>query len=208
MPVCPRLIAVMEAALQRQIRRRRRSLSLLCVSPVQVPSRVEALRLAALSPTSVQVSWEPPGHPNGPILGYRLLWTESPSGKEQVGAAVPRPPRSASPADGAKVFQRVSLQSVEVNGLTYKMDGLSRFTEYSVRVLALNRYGPGPATEAASVTTQSDGESRRTSTRHPHPSAYPRPSFFRFPSAVHPLFLQFRTRLPPTLAFLASFCAN
>uniref|UniRef100_H2MKI3 DCC netrin 1 receptor n=1 Tax=Oryzias latipes TaxID=8090 RepID=H2MKI3_ORYLA len=96
---------------------------------LEVPSRVESLRALALSPTSIQVNWEPPSHPNGPILGYRLLWTESPSGKEQ---------------------------SVEVGGLTYKMDGLNRFTEYTVRVLAINRYGPGVASEAIGVTTHSD----------------------------------------------------
>ncbi|XP_037835371.1 netrin receptor DCC isoform X2 [Kryptolebias marmoratus] len=96
---------------------------------LQVPSRVESLRASALSPTSIQVSWEPPGHPNGPVLGYRLLWTESPSGKEQ---------------------------SVEVTGLNYKMDGLNKFTEYTVRVLGINRYGPGTASEAASITTLSD----------------------------------------------------
>ncbi|MEQ2169505.1 hypothetical protein GOODEAATRI_025836, partial [Goodea atripinnis] len=94
-----------------------------------VPSKVESLRALALSPTSIQVSWEPPSLPNGPVLGYRLLWTESPSGKEQ---------------------------SVEVSGLNYKMDGLNRFTEYTVRVLAINRYGPGTASESVSVTTQSD----------------------------------------------------
>lgn len=96
---------------------------------LQVPSRVESLQAEALSPTSVQVSWEPPSQPNGPILGYRLLWTESPSAKEQ---------------------------SVEVNGLNYKMEGLNKFTEYTVRVLAVNRYGPGTAPETASITTQSD----------------------------------------------------
>ena len=52
----------------------------------------------------------------------------------------------------------VYLQSVEVNGLNYKMEGLHKFTDYTVRVLAINRYGPGPASEAVSVTTQSDGE--------------------------------------------------
>uniref|UniRef100_A0A669B4V5 DCC netrin 1 receptor n=1 Tax=Oreochromis niloticus TaxID=8128 RepID=A0A669B4V5_ORENI len=93
---------------------------------LQVPSKVESLRALALSPTSVQVSWEPPSLPNGPILGYRLLWTESPSGKEQV------------------------------NGQNYKMEGLNKFTEYTVRVLAINRYGPGTASDAVSVTTQSD----------------------------------------------------
>ncbi|AWP14877.1 putative netrin receptor DCC-like [Scophthalmus maximus] len=96
---------------------------------LQVPSRVESLRADALSPTSVQVSWEPPVQPNGPLLGYRLLWSESPTGKEQ---------------------------SVEVNGLNYKMEGLNKFTEYTVRVLAINRYGPGTATEPVGVTTQSD----------------------------------------------------
>uniref|UniRef100_A0A8C5DVV7 DCC netrin 1 receptor n=1 Tax=Gouania willdenowi TaxID=441366 RepID=A0A8C5DVV7_GOUWI len=102
---------------------------LLSVSTVQVPSRVESLRAGALSPSSIQVSWEPPSLPNGPVLGYRLLWTESPSGKEQ---------------------------SVEVNGLNYKMEGLNKFTEYTVRVLAINRYGPGTTSEAVSITTQSD----------------------------------------------------
>ncbi|KAM8828630.1 netrin receptor DCC isoform 3-T3 [Spinachia spinachia] len=96
---------------------------------LQVPSRVESLQAEPLSPTSVQVSWDPPSQPNGPLLGYRLLWTESPSAKEQ---------------------------SVEVNGLNYKMEGLNKFTEYTVRVSAINRYGLGPAPETASVTTQSD----------------------------------------------------
>ncbi|XP_037548460.1 netrin receptor DCC [Nematolebias whitei] len=96
---------------------------------LQVPSRVESLRALALSPTSIQVRWEPPGFPNGPVLGYRLLWTESPSGKEQ---------------------------SVEVSGLNYKMDGLNKFTEYTIRVLAINRYGPGTTSETVRVTTHSD----------------------------------------------------
>ncbi|XP_017158714.1 netrin receptor DCC, partial [Poecilia reticulata] len=96
---------------------------------LQVPSRVESLRALALSPSSIQVSWEPPSLPNGPVLGYRLLWTESPSGKEQ---------------------------SVEVSGVNYKMDGLNKFTEYTVRVLAVNRYGPGTASETVTVTTHSD----------------------------------------------------
>lgn len=59
----------------------------ICASTVQVPSRVEFFHAEALSPTSIQVGWEPPSQPNGPVLGYRLLWTESPSGKEQVSRA-------------------------------------------------------------------------------------------------------------------------
>ncbi|XP_034047679.1 netrin receptor DCC [Thalassophryne amazonica] len=96
---------------------------------LQVPSRVESLRAESLSPTSVQVGWDPPGHPNGPLMGYRVLWSESLSGKEQ---------------------------SMDVNGPNYKIDGLNKFTEYRIWVLAINRYGPGITSEAVSVITQSD----------------------------------------------------
>ncbi|XP_054612208.1 netrin receptor DCC isoform X2 [Dunckerocampus dactyliophorus] len=96
---------------------------------LQVPSRIESLRAEALSPTSIQINWEPPNAPNGPILGYRVLWTESLSSKEQ---------------------------SVNVSGLNYKMEGLNKFTQYVVCVLAVNRFGPGPTSESIIVTTQSD----------------------------------------------------
>uniref|UniRef100_A0AAZ3SUJ9 Contactin-3 n=1 Tax=Oncorhynchus tshawytscha TaxID=74940 RepID=A0AAZ3SUJ9_ONCTS len=96
---------------------------------VQVPGPVENLQVESISPTSIQASWDAPVYANGPLLGYRLLWTETPSGKEQ---------------------------SVEVNGQSYKMEGLQKFTEYSLCVLALNRYGPGISTEDMSITTLSD----------------------------------------------------
>ncbi|XP_077354223.1 netrin receptor DCC isoform X3 [Festucalex cinctus] len=96
---------------------------------LQVPSRIVSLRAEALSSTSIQINWEAPSAPNGPILGYRVLWTESPSSKEQI---------------------------VDVNGLNYKMEGLNKFTQYTVSVLAINRFGPGTASENIIVTTQSD----------------------------------------------------
>ncbi|XP_077442237.1 netrin receptor DCC isoform X2 [Vanacampus margaritifer] len=96
---------------------------------LQVPSRIASLHAEALSSTSIQINWEAPSAPNGPIMGYRVLWTESPSSKEQ---------------------------SVDVNGLNYKMEGLNKFTQYTVSVLAINRFGPGTASENIIVTTQSD----------------------------------------------------
>lgn len=45
-----------------------------------------------------------------------------------------------------------------MSGINYKMDGLNKFTEYTVRVLAINRYGPGAPSETVTVTTHSDGE--------------------------------------------------
>ncbi|KAK2816160.1 hypothetical protein Q7C36_022431 [Tachysurus vachellii] len=96
---------------------------------LQVPGPVENLQAEAMSPTSIQASWDPPAYANGPIQGYRLLWIETSTGKEQ---------------------------SIEVLGQSYKMEGLKKFTEYSLRVLALNRHGPGIGTDNMLITTFSD----------------------------------------------------
>uniref|UniRef100_A0AAZ3QRX7 Netrin receptor DCC n=1 Tax=Oncorhynchus tshawytscha TaxID=74940 RepID=A0AAZ3QRX7_ONCTS len=93
---------------------RSETLKLTTQPELQVPGPVENLQVGSISPTSIQASWDAPGYANGPLLGYRLLWTETPS---------------------------------------YKMEGLKKFTEYSLRVLALNRYGPGVTTEDMSITT-------------------------------------------------------
>uniref|UniRef100_A0A8L0DKK2 Netrin receptor DCC n=1 Tax=Oncorhynchus mykiss TaxID=8022 RepID=A0A8L0DKK2_ONCMY len=108
---------------------RSETLKLTTQPELHVPGPVENLQVESISPTSIQASWDVPTYANGPLLGYRLLWTETPSGKEQ---------------------------SVEVNGQSYKMEGLKKFTEYSLRVLAVNRYGPGVTTEDMSITTLSD----------------------------------------------------
>uniref|UniRef100_A0A673YQ32 DCC netrin 1 receptor n=1 Tax=Salmo trutta TaxID=8032 RepID=A0A673YQ32_SALTR len=108
---------------------RSETLKLTTQPELKVPGPVENLQVESISPTSIQASWDVPAYANGPLLGYRLLWTETPSGKEQ---------------------------SVEVNGQSYKMEGLKKFTVYSLRVLALNRYGPGVTTEDMSITTLSD----------------------------------------------------
>lgn len=47
---------------------------------------------------------------------------------------------------------------MEVEGLSYRLEGLKKFTEYTLRFLAYNRYGPGVSTEDVMVTTLSDGE--------------------------------------------------
>lgn len=47
---------------------------------------------------------------------------------------------------------------MEVDGLSYRLEGLKKFTEYALRFLAYNRYGPGVSTEDVTVTTLSDGE--------------------------------------------------
>lgn len=51
-----------------------------------------------------------------------------------------------------------SRQNVEVVGQSYRMEGLKKFTEYSLRVLAVNRHGPGISDEDTLITTLSDGK--------------------------------------------------
>ncbi|XP_055081667.1 netrin receptor DCC isoform X2 [Periophthalmus magnuspinnatus] len=96
---------------------------------LEVPSRVRSLSALPLSPTAVLVSWDTPLHPNGPLSGYRLHWTEAATGKEQT---------------------------LEVSATSWKVEGLRKFSQYSVRVQALNRFGPGTSSDPVSVTTYSD----------------------------------------------------
>ncbi len=51
-------------------------------------------------------------------------------------------------------------QNVEVVGQSYRMEGLKKFTEYSLRVLAVNRHGPGLSDTDTLITTLSDGKTR------------------------------------------------
>ncbi|KAJ7335221.1 hypothetical protein JRQ81_013162, partial [Phrynocephalus forsythii] len=96
---------------------------------LQVPGPVENLRAVSTSPTSVLITWEPPAYANGPVQGYRLYCTEVATGKEQ---------------------------NIEVDGLSYKLEGLKKFTEYTLRFLAYNRYGSGVSSEDLTVRTLSD----------------------------------------------------
>ncbi|NXI43144.1 DCC protein, partial [Galbula dea] len=96
---------------------------------VQVPGPVENLQAVATSPTSILVSWDPPAYANGPVEGYRLFCIETATGREQT---------------------------VEVEELSYRLEGLKSFTEYSLRCLAYSRHGPGGSSQPLTVTTLSD----------------------------------------------------
>uniref|UniRef100_A0A8C5P8N7 DCC netrin 1 receptor n=1 Tax=Leptobrachium leishanense TaxID=445787 RepID=A0A8C5P8N7_9ANUR len=96
---------------------------------MQVPGPVMNLQVMSTSPSSILISWETPSFANGAIQGYRVFCTENISGREQ---------------------------NIEVDGLLYRLEGLRRFTEYTIRVLAYNLYGPGVSSEEHTLTTLSD----------------------------------------------------
>ncbi|XP_069758485.1 neogenin-like isoform X1 [Narcine bancroftii] len=95
---------------------------------VQVPGPAQNLIAQANSPTSITVTWQEPLSDNGPIVNYKLYYMEKGAGSEQ---------------------------DVNVGGLTYTMNGLKKFTEYSFRVVAYNKHGPGVSTEEIIATTYS-----------------------------------------------------
>ncbi|XP_072516424.1 neogenin 1a isoform X8 [Salminus brasiliensis] len=96
---------------------------------VQVPGPAPNFQAVVQSPASVSLSWDKPVTGNGEIQTYKLYYMEKGLDNEK---------------------------DIEVGGLSYTMTGLKKFTEYSFRVVAHNKHGPGVSTEDVSVRTYSD----------------------------------------------------
>ncbi|XP_052453321.1 neogenin isoform X4 [Carassius gibelio] len=96
---------------------------------VQVPGPAPNLQVVSVSTASVTLSWDRPSTGNGEIQTYRLFYSEKGHDSEQ---------------------------DMDVTGLSYTMTGLKKFTEYSFRVVAYNKHGPGVSTEDIVVRTLSD----------------------------------------------------
>uniref|UniRef100_A0A3Q0S3T1 Neogenin 1 n=1 Tax=Amphilophus citrinellus TaxID=61819 RepID=A0A3Q0S3T1_AMPCI len=96
---------------------------------VQVPGPAPNLQAVSNTPTSVALSWDKPLTGNGEFLTYKLYYTDKSVGKEE---------------------------DVDIDGQSYTMTGLKKNTEYSFRVVANNKHGPGVSTEDVTVRTLSD----------------------------------------------------
>ncbi|XP_077447826.1 neogenin 1a isoform X12 [Stigmatopora argus] len=96
---------------------------------VQVPGPAPNMQAASNTPTSVTLSWEKPLTGNGEVLTYKLYYTDKSIGNEQ---------------------------DVDVDGVSYTMTGLKKNTQYSFRVVANNKHGPGVSTDDIVVRTLSD----------------------------------------------------
>ncbi|NXL98760.1 NEO1 protein, partial [Tyrannus savana] len=96
---------------------------------VQLPGPAPNIRAYSSSPTSVTVTWETPLSGNGDIQNYKLYYMEKGQDTEQ---------------------------DVDVAGLSHTVTGLKKFTEYTFRVVAYNKHGPGVSTHDVVVRTLSD----------------------------------------------------
>ncbi|XP_060231111.1 neogenin isoform X9 [Meriones unguiculatus] len=96
---------------------------------VQLPGPAPNIRAYATSPTSVTITWETPLSGNGDIQSYKLYYMEKGTDKEQ---------------------------DVDVSSHSYTINGLKKYTEYSFRVVAYNKHGPGVSTQDVAVRTLSD----------------------------------------------------
>ncbi|XP_036902978.1 neogenin isoform X1 [Sturnira hondurensis] len=96
---------------------------------VQLPGPAPNIRAYATSPTSITVTWETPLSGNGEIQNYKLYYMEKGTDKEQ---------------------------DVDVASHSHTVNGLKKHTEYSFRVVAYNKHGPGVSTQDVAAQTLSD----------------------------------------------------
>lgn len=94
------------------------------------------------SSTSILVSWLPPPSEaqNGEITGYSITYL---------------PLTDAGNGTAQSVSVNVSNPLPEAS--TFLLQGLKKWTDYSVSVSALNKAGAGPPSPAAVVRTEEDG---------------------------------------------------
>ncbi|KAG5888723.1 hypothetical protein JTB14_023799 [Gonioctena quinquepunctata] len=95
-------------------------------SEEHVASAPRDFTVYATSPRNVHLTWQPPETANGLILRYTVYYMETSASIEH---------------------------NVDTSDLSYELNGLSPFTEYSVWVVAVNHNGAGAATEEKLVRT-------------------------------------------------------
>lgn len=136
---------------------------------MQVPGPAPNLQAVSITSSTVTLTWERPLMGNGEIQTYKLYYSEKGKDVEQVR---PRHQGWRKWCNKTvcvyvgwffcfvlfiKLLSFFLSQDIDVVGLSYTMTGLKKFTEYSFRVVAYNKHGPGVSTDDLRVQTLSDG---------------------------------------------------
>ncbi|XP_060521840.1 neogenin isoform X2 [Cylas formicarius] len=95
-------------------------------SEEHVPSAPQNFKAYATSPRNIHIEWTPPEIPNGQILRYGVYYMETSSSLEH---------------------------NVDTQDLSFDLNGLNPYAEYSIWVVAMNQNGAGAATEEKLVKT-------------------------------------------------------
>lgn len=100
----------------------------------------EDVRCSALSPQSLQISWQPPAaaHCNGILQGYKVHV---------------EPLHDDAWHSGGDDFE-----PKKTSALNLVVSGLRKFTNYSIQVLAFTRIGDGIMTRPTFCHTEEDGK--------------------------------------------------
>jgi Down syndrome cell adhesion molecule-like protein 1 len=97
------------------------------------------LRCAALTSTSLQVSWQPPplNHQNGLLQGYKV---------------------SFEPMADENISDNDDMDTRKTTALTTVLTTLKKFSNYSIQVLAYTRMGDGVISQPIFCHTEEDGK--------------------------------------------------
>jgi hypothetical protein len=117
---------------------------------IAVPSGAPVdIRTEARSSTELFVSWEPPERElwNGNLLGYYVGYQE-----QSLHATVSSAPSTTTHSYNFKTVEVGAHYGGEV-----LLQGLAKYTTYSIVVQAYNSRGAGPSSEQVTACTQEDG---------------------------------------------------
>uniref|UniRef100_A0A3B3RK16 Protein tyrosine phosphatase receptor type Q n=1 Tax=Paramormyrops kingsleyae TaxID=1676925 RepID=A0A3B3RK16_9TELE len=140
------------------------------LTPAEAPSAVNDLTTTAIDSTSVKLSWRSPSHPNGLITQYKILvliqdtvvQNITLTGRENVEVLTSAMIRLFIKVSIKLLIYRqstVMVPTVEVidmsaDPISYVVQNLSPFTEYTFTVSAFTTVGEGPVVEIVAKTRE------------------------------------------------------